>query len=256
MPLTPLTPTVRNLGYLRLCRDDLHEIVDHVRSLPGVTIDLEADNNRLDDVDKDLPQLGDRLSYFTLKAYKETAPKGDAGPEGPTAASGPTPTEILTLRLTRDSCTLATTSPDMETRGVISAIRDLARERRRARTWFPHFSQQPMEPVQLWWTVWWVVVAVFSGVTFIVGLSADVEVNSHQYVLPASLKIIISTIAGLVLLFVIVGAMTSRTVLLTSLRVESPRWWKRNRDGFAVGMITGLITGLLTGGLIYLLTRP
>jgi hypothetical protein len=61
-----------NLGYLRLCRDDLRQIVDLVRSLPGVRIDLEADNIRLDDVETDLPKLGDQLSFFTVKAYRET----------------------------------------------------------------------------------------------------------------------------------------------------------------------------------------
>jgi hypothetical protein len=129
-----LTPTVRNLGYLLLCRDDLRQIVDHVRSLPDLRIDLEVDYNRLDDVETDLPNLGDRLSYFTLKAYRETETKGETGLTARSVASdGPTPTEVLSLRLTESACTLATTTPDPETRGVIGAIEDIARQRRRVR---------------------------------------------------------------------------------------------------------------------------
>ena len=128
VPLTPLTPTVSNLGYLRLCRDDLRQIVDRVRQLANVTIDLEADNNRLDDVETDLPGLGERLSYFTLKAYRRIEVGVDpAVGMRPSASDSPGPTETLSLRLGRNGCKLETINPDLETKGVIADIESIAR---------------------------------------------------------------------------------------------------------------------------------
>jgi hypothetical protein len=109
-----------NLGSLQLCRDDLRRIADLVRSLPGVRIDLEADNVRLNDVDTDLANLGHRLSCFTLKAYRETGAKEDTGLVARTVAGNRLArSEILSLRFAESGCTLAATNPGPHTSGVM-----------------------------------------------------------------------------------------------------------------------------------------
>jgi hypothetical protein len=72
VPLTRLKATVKSydLGYLRLWRDDLAEIVRLVRQLDATRVEIHADAYRLDDVETDLPdpRLGPRLSDFSVTA--------------------------------------------------------------------------------------------------------------------------------------------------------------------------------------------
>lgn len=189
-----------NLGYLRLCGDDLRQIVDQVRSLPGVRTELQADNIRLDDVETDLPNLGGRLSSFTLTAYRETE------------------TEVLSLRLTQSACTLAATNPGPETRGVIGAIEDIARRRRRVPMWFPRISRHPADAAARWWTsVFAVLVAYLFVALFLrVRLTPKSAAPAPGHPIFSTPVTIGTTIAAaLILLFIIVSSALSRTILLS-----------------------------------------
>lgn len=113
MPLRPLKPVVReyDLGDLRLWQDDLAEVVRLMRQLPDIDIRLEADGNELDDV-ADLPELGPRVGYFTATASRQQV-------------------ELMKLELSRSSCAITATEPDLETSGAIEAIRTFLSGRRR-----------------------------------------------------------------------------------------------------------------------------
>jgi hypothetical protein len=191
-----------NLGSLRLWRNDLQQIVDQVRSLPGVRIDLEADNIKLDDVETELPGLGDRLSYFTLKAYSEGA-------------------EVLSLRLREDGCTLATSNPGPEVRRVIGAIEDIARQRRRVPMWFPRVSRHPGDSADRWGTIAFAILLVYLVVVLFVRVGFGPESTSpapRQPIFPMPLTVGTAVPAALILLFIIVSSVKSRTIILTSRR--------------------------------------
>jgi hypothetical protein len=117
-----------DLGNLRLWQDDLAEVVRLVRQLTDVDIYLEADNNELDDV-ADLPGLGPRVGYFTVVASQPATVKG-----------GRPPGEVLRLEFSRSGSVITATEPDLETSGVIEAIRAFLAGRRRMPTWtYPLF---------------------------------------------------------------------------------------------------------------------
>jgi hypothetical protein len=215
-----------NLGYLRLWRDDLRQIVDQVRSLPGVRIDLEADNIRLDDVETELPHLGDRLSYFTLKAYREKQATGanDLGAAYTIASDGLAPAEVLSLRLTEGGgCTLSTNSPGPEVRRVIGAIEDIARQRRRVPMWFPRVSRHPEDSADRWGTiVFAILLAYLFAVLFVrVGFGPESAAPApRQSIFPKPLTIGTTIPAALILLFIIISSIMSRTILRTSRRAD------------------------------------
>lgn len=204
--MTDVTSGAENLGYLRLYRDDLRLIVDHVLSLPGVRIELEADNIRLNDVGADLTDIGDRLSYFTLQAYRET-------------------TQVLSLRLTRNRCTLAAASPDPQTRGVIAAIEDIARQRRRVPMWFPRISRHPEDAAARWGTIVSVILTAYLFIALFLrvgyGPKSEAPAPGHS-VFPKPVTIGTTIPAALILLFIIISSARSRTILRTSRRAESP----------------------------------
>jgi len=192
-----------NLGCLLLYRDDLRRIVDEVQSLPGVRIELEADNIRLDDVETDLPDLGDRLSYFTLKAYRKTE------------------AEVLSLRLAESRCTLATTDPGPEVSGVIGAIEDIARQRRRVPIWFPRISRHPRDAVARWWNTVFAILVAYLFIALFVRVSLEPKsaapVPEHP-ILSTPLTVGTTIPVALILLFIIISSDRSRTILLTSRR--------------------------------------
>lgn len=204
MPPAPLSPTVRDLGSLLLYRDDVQRIVDRVQSLPGVRTELEADNIKVDDLERDLPYLGDRLSYFALKAYRGTS-------------------RILSLRLAENSCTLATTDPDLEDSGVIGAIEDMARQRRRVPAWFPRISRHPVGAAARWWTAVFAILIVYLLIALFlrVGWGTSGQIQSQHPVFPASVRIATAIPVALIALFIVVGSSMSKTILLTSLRAKS-----------------------------------
>lgn len=200
----PLSPTVTNLGCLLLYRDDVQQIVVRVESLPRVHVELEADNIKVDDVEKDLPYLGERLSYFTVKAYRGTS-------------------RVLSVRLAESGCTLAATDPDPETSGVIDAIEDIARQRRRVPAWFPRISRHPVGAAARWWTAIFAILIVYLLIALFlrVGWGTSGQIQSQHPVFPVSVRIATAIPVALIALFIVVGSSMSKTILLTRLRAKS-----------------------------------
>jgi hypothetical protein len=168
-----------------------------------VRVDLEADNIRLDDVDTDLPDIGDQLASFTLKAYRD----------------GPAPTEVLSLRLAPAGCTLTAANPDPETTAVIAAIEDIARQRRRVPTWFPRISRTPEDAPARWGTTVSAILAVYLFIALFlrVGLGPKSSAPAPRHaVFPTPVTIGTTIPAALILLFIVIGSVRSRTILFTS----------------------------------------
>ncbi len=128
MPLKRLTPKVQRteLGYLRLWRDELSEIVRLARQLEGAEIRIEADNCLLDDVQEDLPELGPRLDYFSVRVTESMTT-----PDNITSDLPPVPRELMSLRLAKDSYWVEAADPDLNVTGLIDAIQKVSDKCRR-----------------------------------------------------------------------------------------------------------------------------
>ena len=111
----------------------LAEVVRLTCQLTDVDIYLEADSNELDDL-ADLSGLGPRVGYFTVVASQ---------PAG--SVSMRPPGEVLKLEFSRSGCVITATEPDLETSGVIEAIRAFLAGRRRMPAWaYPLFREHPL----------------------------------------------------------------------------------------------------------------
>jgi hypothetical protein len=100
-----------------------------MRQLTDVDIYLESDSNELDDV-ADLPGLGLRVGYFTVVASQPARSVKGRRPPG----------EVLKLEFSRGGCVITATEPDLETSGVIEAIRAFLAGHRRMPAWaYPLF---------------------------------------------------------------------------------------------------------------------
>jgi hypothetical protein len=125
--LRRLTPDIKrvDLGYLRLWRDDLAELVNLVRQLKDVEIDLEAGvpkegterhsmvEYEVGELDE-LVGLGKRISYLSITATR-------------TALAGATPHQLLKVHCAKEGCWIEATNPDPEIRGVIGDLTSFAR---------------------------------------------------------------------------------------------------------------------------------
>ena len=246
MPLRPLKPVVRKYdpGNLRLWQDDLAEVVRLVRQLTDVDIYLEADNNELDDV-ADLPELGPRVGYFTVVA---SVPASLV-----TVKSGRPPGEVLKLEFSRSGCVITATEPDLETSGVIEAIRAFLAGRRRMPAWaYPFFrdthllvtsrSRPPAEaPGSL---VLLLLLLLGAGVAEVLALVSIPSRHAHghnapPFGWPSSLAIAIAM--AVVIVGLIAGAVMSTTVIFSATRSQAPTWWMRNRAQVVIGVITAAV---------------
>ena len=243
MPLRSLKPVVRkyDLGNLRLWQDDLAEVVRLVRQLTDVDIYLEADSNELDDV-ADLPGLGPRVGYFTVVASQPASVKG-----------GRPPGEVLKLEFSRSGCVITATEPDLETSGVIEAIRVFLAGRRRMPAWtYPLFrdthllftsrSHPPAEtPGGL--VLLLLLMAGAGAVEILAILSIagrhDQGHNAPTYGWPSSLAIAIAM--AVVIVGLAAGAVMSTTVIFSATRGQAPTWWMRNRAQIVIGVITAAV---------------
>jgi len=249
--LKRLTPTIKDLGYLRLWQDELEEIVALVRQqLSNETIVLESDGNELDDVAVDLPKLGHRVRYFTIKVTG----RPDEGSE--------VPREILTVSLTRSRCRIEATNPDVTTRGVISDIQDVAQRCRRVPLWYPQmniFSLSP--PAALQGTassqvgareLCWILLFALSAAGTIIGALAvpgtlTFGSSNHRLPLIASLAILVP--CATILMTLLVGDALARTILFTGTRQGAPTFWQRNRNDIIINVLVAgafYLLGLLT----------
>jgi hypothetical protein len=247
VPLKRLTPTIKDLGYLRLWQDELEEIVALVRQqLGNETIVLESDGNELDDVAIDLPKLGRRVQYFTIKVTGEPERFGEPS------------RDILTVSLRRNRCKIEATNPDVATRGVISDIQDIANRCRRVPLWYPDLRilsvTSPLfpqgtaspQPVEFLWSL--VVLASCSGMIIgILGVFGLLRNGSHGLTPGWSLVVLVP--AALIFMMLAIGDALARTVLFTGTRQGAPTFWQRNRAGIIIAVVVAAafyLLGLLT----------
>lgn len=247
MSLKRLTPTIKDLGYLRLWRDELEEIVALVRQqLGNETIVLESNDNELDDVGADLPKLGSRLRYFTVKVASK--------PEDGTGV----PREILTVNL-KNRCQIEATNPDVTTRGLIGDIEDITRPCRRLPLWYPNFSgRSPISPESVASrqattaeTGWTLLLALSIAGTVFGALTTSGSVtfgsSNHRLALGWSLAILIPS--AIILMALLAGNFLSRTILFTGTRQAAPTFWQRNAAGITINVVVAALF-LLFGWLI------
>jgi hypothetical protein len=248
-----LTPTIKDLGSLRLWQDEVDEIVTFVRQqLGNETIVLEADGNELDDVVADLPKLGRRVRYFTIKVTGK-----------PDAENEP-PRELLTITLRRSRCKIEATNPDVTTRGVISDIQDVAQRCRRLPLWYPQmgiFSSESPSILQIAPSsqasgvqIFTILLFAFSAAgTFIGALALPGELtvgsNDHKVSVGVSLAVLIPS--AVIFIATIIGDALSRTIIFTGTRQGAPTFWQRNRAGIIINVVVAaafFLLGLLIGG--------
>jgi hypothetical protein len=229
VPLRSLKPVVRkyDLGNLRLWQDDLAEVVRLVRQLTDVDIYLEADNNELDDV-ADLPGLGPRVGYFTVVASQPATLVA--------VKSGRPPGEVLKPEFSRSGCVITATEPDLETSGVIEAIRAFLAGRRRMPAWTYRLfrdthllltsrSRPPAEtpggPVLLLLLLAGALAVEIVAILSIAGRH-DHGHNAPSFGWPSSLAIAIAM--AVVIVGLAAGAVMSTTVIFSATRGQAPTW--------------------------------
>jgi len=250
-----LSPTVTKLGYLRLWADDLQDIVGIVEKLGDVSVMLEADHTLLTDVEADLPKIGSRLDYFTIRAARNldtianTTTVAVSLPGSIGRIVMPKDSEILRVHLAKNGCRVEAIEPDFQTSAVMGMIEKKVREFRRVPLWVHpiYWVQPPEDPASGLATI--LLALSISGIVI-----GAISLNLSSGLIPWPGSLILTTIAGLVAIGALIGGIRARSVLITATRAMAPTWWERNRDGFIVGMVTGLVTGLLAGVILYLLT--
>lgn len=251
MSIKRLTPVVnyRDLGILRLWRDDLAEIVKYVRQLSDVTLRIEADGFELEDVDADLPTLGKRLGYFSLTAW-------ESGFGSPVLGR-----EVLNVYLSRKQCFVEAKDPDANTRGILGDITSLTDNCRRLPRWISprrsgasstnrsqgattgHPATRSEDSVET-------LLQFLTLGSFVFTILAWISIGQHASGVPNKHVIIsspASMIAGIIspLVLCIAIAILSRwySVIATGTRIEAPTFWERNRAGIAINIIVALVSG-------------
>jgi hypothetical protein len=248
MAIRQLTPTIRKLGALRLCRDDVAEILVQIRKLDNVTITIEADHSELDDLETDLPKLGKRLKYLTIKAVRSRSTSFAGIPTVTTSPSvvelDPPLEDVLTVKLAVTGCQIEATDPDPTTRGIISSIEDLAKSRRRVPRRFPNLFSGPADAAQFWWTMLFAL--AFAAGAVILLLHNNITLSGHpSHSLPKPAGLAIGIVAGLMVLFTVVSSTLSRTLLLTATSAEAPTFWKQNGMNIIIGVLIAAVFYLL-----------
>lgn len=248
MPLERLSPLVKkhDLGCLRLWQDELAEIVRLIRQLPSVHVYIESDNNKLTDVSTDLPQLGQRVNYFTVTATR--------------AAVGDEPSkEIVSVKLARELCMIEATEPDLTTTGLIESIKSLVKGSRRLPSrLLPLFRVPANIPAQASGNNApgaLIIIAILLALLFVFGIGtfqyfAPVRGGKPWVSWPASISGALS--CAVVIAALIFGWARSKTVLFTAIREDAPTFWQRKRADITINVIVGLVLyllGLLTAHL-------
>jgi hypothetical protein len=244
--LKRLTPTIKNLGYLRLWQDDLAEIIAFVQRLENVKITLVADKiYELLDGEADLPslpaKLGRRLRLFTITI--KAAQSVNLGTEDGLPDNQPSDgKEILAVRLARNGCQIEAADPDIQTRDVINLIEEKARKCRRAPLWFPRpwLVGPPANAAEVWGTA---IVTVCATYLFLAGISMYSYFNGQpqQQVIPWPGSIAAGIPVAVVLLGFIVIAARTRTILFTQTRASAPTFWQANRTAITINVVTNVV---------------
>jgi hypothetical protein len=258
VPIKRLIPTYKFLGFLRLWRDDMAEIVALTQKLDGVRTTLEADDCELTDVEVDLPRLGKRLRYFTLKAV--TSARGDAHTSSEVLVPAE---EVLTIHLAKLGCGLEASNPNTQTKGVISDIEELAKRCRRIPLWFPRLtapqpfgknSSGPSGARKGAAEVTWGFLLTLSFVSILVAALGPFlyysPAHGHGHILlSAGIAIAIGIPAALLFGFIIFSISKSATIIYTGTRADAPTFWQRNGTNIIIAVVIAAVfyvLGLLT----------
>lgn len=240
MPLERLEPVVKkyNLGCIRLWQDELAEIVRLIGQLPEIDVYLESDSNKFTDVRADLPQLGQRVSYFTAKGTR-------------TESQTEPPKEIITVKLARDRCEIEAIEPDATTRGVIEDIKSLTRAKRRLPVWLLNLYAVPSNPSATTATSGapWAVLIMAVLLIFIAVFGTE----AIQYLVHTHSKLAVSWPASIcvagpcLVLFVALalGWMRAKTLLITATHESAPTFWQRKRAYIAINVVVALVFFLI-----------
>jgi hypothetical protein len=240
--LRRLTPDIRrvDLGYLRLWRDDLAEIVDLVGQLNDVKIDLEAgvpkeDGDRhslvayeVGDLDE-LLRLGKRLSYLSITATR-------------TVPADATPYQLLKVYCAKEGCWIEATNPDPEIRGVIGDLKSFAEAHPLLPScyppsWFSNVDYSLMSRVGFTFIIP-IVILVAGGVILAVVSSVWKHAPSAVTGLLAILVI------GLPAMLVLAGVLflvRPTTVLQTATRAEAPTFLQRRGGDIAIAFVIAAV---------------
>jgi hypothetical protein len=221
-------------------RDDLAKIAALMGQLNNVHIEIEADKCGIDDIDKDLAEVGKRLSYIEIKALETDTV---------------TP-EVLRVRIAKDRSYIEAANPSPETRGIIS---DVEEEARRCRT-FPlsltrvvrsrtdsggYFHGGLALLLGGGGAIWVTVAAVAVGQYAIHGYHRHVDIRW-----PGSLIQLVA--ASIVVILGVALWERGRTLLFTGTRSEAPTFWQRHKWDIAINLVVGglfYLLGLLTSHL-------
>jgi hypothetical protein len=272
MPLERLEPEVKRyvLGPVRVWQDEIAEIVRLVSQLPDVALWIESNGYRLTDVKTDLPALGAKLRYFTVRA--EQVP-----PSGMTVSL---PVVKFSVTLDRQSCVIEATDPNLEMMGLIQSIQSLLGPCRRLPRWLspslfsimtdfntsnapaamaPVVSLSPAPAAGL-------SVSVIRstrnndasalGLLLLMGslaLAIIFAVGAIQHLVhyhgkpiiawPLSISVLVPCLIPLAAL--IVGASRSLSLLFAGTREDAPTFWQRKRSDIAINIVVGFLFFLL-----------
>lgn len=235
MAIKRLTPTVKKLGYLRLWRDDLVEIVTLTRNLENTDVALEADDCELDDLEADLPRLGPRVRNLTIRVARKLT-------------GGSEPSYVMTMYFSNDGSKLEATNPNLQTRAVMASIEDYTAERRRIPEWFPRLNGKSRS-VNAWRILisaaaLWCVIMAFASYNTVAGKTIEgTKPNAFTISLPTA--IIVTLIALSVIIASLIGTALSRNLLFTGTQSQAPTFWQRNQAGIIINVLVAAIFYLL-----------
>jgi hypothetical protein len=203
----------------------LAEIVRLMRQINGADVRVEvqvgSDDYLVEEM-KDLPSLGSRVSSF-----KATGARTHDG-----ALS-----QLMEVRLSRETCEIEATDPDLTTVGAIEAISSLAFQRKRSPLWLMRvFRSSP--------GFRWDKIVVYSlGVSVITYLVcffiASIIVGYVRHPgdsVPTAILVLLGVVAAMLCIGMITGYSRARSVLFTGTRAEAPTWWQKHRADIGINI--------------------
>jgi hypothetical protein len=272
MPLERLEPEVKRyaLGPVRVWQDEIEEIVRLVGQLPDVALWIESNGYRLTDVKTDLPALGTKLKYFTVRAEQVPPPGTTVRP----------PVVKFSVMLNRKSCVIEATDPNLEMMGLIQSIQSLLGPCRRLPRWLSpslfavmtDFSASnaaataapvaSLSPVPLAGPsvsvipsnrnndaislgVLLLIGSIVCGPLFAIGAIQHLVHYHGKPLVPWPFSISVSVPCLVLLIGLIVGASRSPSLISTGTREDAPTFWQRKRSDIAINIVIGFLFFLL-----------
>lgn len=231
MAIKRLTPTIKKLGYLRLWRDDLAEIITLIQNLENIEITLEANDCELDDLEADFPKFGPRVRYMTFKVSRKPPDSSE-------------PANVMTISFAKGGAKLEATNPDLETRAVMASIEEYVAKKRRIPGWFPHVVGGSR------WAITWAILSILSAFWCIIASNAFYNAatgtnvkGGYDITWPGAIS---GTVVALsIIIMSLIGSGLSRNLLYTGTQSQSPTFWQKNRAGIIIAVLIAAIFYLL-----------